>query len=215
MKKGSQELAEEAAGLAGRDTPVAQDVRERNKGRHGRIIDRLELGDRAAVGGVELLGVAEADVVDRRGVAGQAVVGGRVVVLHLVVHRPDLGELAHHLREPGQVLGDEQARLGRGDRLELAADAVGGVGLHVERIEVRRPAELVEEDDVLGLGTKSRSQFRRAEQGGQVQAREPADPAFSRLRRESRLVIWKSGQPSAMRRSFPFRVNAAAGIPCY
>ena len=52
----------------------------------------------------------------------------------------------------GRCSVSRQARLTGRDRLELAADAVGGVGLHVERVEMRRAAELVQEDEVLGAG---------------------------------------------------------------
>ena len=47
------------------------------------------------------------------------------------------------------MLGDEKSRGLRLDRLELAANAGRGIGLGVERIEVRRPAELEEHDDAL------------------------------------------------------------------
>ena len=109
--------------LAGRDAAVAKDVRERYERRHRRIVGRPQPGDRAAVGRIKLLRVAEPDVVERRSVTGQAVIGGRVVVLHPVVYRADLRELVDHRGEPGQVLADRQTRLAGGDRLELAANA--------------------------------------------------------------------------------------------
>ena len=108
-----------------------------------------EPGDRAAVGGVELLGVAQADVVERRRMAGQAVVRRRVVVPHRVMDRADLGELSMTVANRGRCSVTVQAGLGRRDRLELAADAVGRVRLHVEGVDVRRAAELVQEEDVL------------------------------------------------------------------
>ena len=150
MKNGSNALPRKLACWPGVTLPSRRTCGyETNDGIAGSS-DRREPGDRAAVGRIELLRVAEPDVVERRGVAGQAVIGRRVVVLHPVVHRADLREPVDHRGEPRQVLADRQARLAGGDRLELAANARRRVGLHVERVQVRRAAELVQEDDVLG-----------------------------------------------------------------
>ena len=99
--------------LARRDAAVAEHVGIRDKRRDGRVVGRLELGDRAAVGRIQLLRVAQPDVVERRRVAGQAVVGRRVVVLHPVVDRSDLRELVDHRGEPRQMLGDRRGPAGR------------------------------------------------------------------------------------------------------
>ena len=92
--------------LARRDAAVAQDVRERDERWDRPIVGRPELGDRAAVRWIKLLGVAEPDVIERRSMPGQAVIRGGVVVLHPVIDRSDLGELADHRGEPGQVFAD-------------------------------------------------------------------------------------------------------------
>ena len=147
-----ERLAEETRVLAGRNAAVAEHVRIGNKCGNCRILVRPELGDRAPIRRVQILGIAEADVVERRGVAGQAVIRRRVVVLHRVIHRPDLREPTYHFRKLRQMLTHDQARLARLDRLELAPNTLGCVGLHVECVNVRRAAELVQEDDVLCLG---------------------------------------------------------------
>ncbi len=158
--------------LAGRDAAVAEHVRIGDERRDSGIVGRAEPGHRAAIGRIELLRVAEADVIERRRVAGQAVIGRRVVVSHRVVHRSHLGEPVNHRGETRQVLGDRETRLAGGDRRELAPDARRRVGLHVERVQVRRSAELVQEDHVPGprphAGTArvGRSQERRQAQPG-------------------------------------------------
>ena len=68
--------------------------------------------------------------------------------------------------------------LAGGDRLELAADAVRRVGLHVERVEVRRPAELVQEDDVLGPRRSRRGVCSALKSEGSAR---PGDPRRARL----------------------------------
>ena len=151
--------------LARRDAAVAQHVRKRDERGNRPIVGRPQPGDRAAVRRVQLLGVAEPDVVERRSVSGQAVIRGRVVVLHPVIHRANLGELVDHRGEPRQVLADRQARLTGRDRLELAANAGRRGRLHVERVQMRRAAELVQEDDVLGPSHRARSLFGLQERG--------------------------------------------------
>ena len=129
-------LAEKARRLAGGHAAVAEDVGVRDIRRHGWIGHGAEPGDRAAEGRVKLLGVAEPDVVERRLVAGEAVIGGRVVVLHPMMDRTDLRAAAQDLREAGEMLRQVQTRPARRDRLELAPDAVGGVGLHVKSVNM-------------------------------------------------------------------------------
>ena len=206
-------LAQEAGVLPRRDAAVAEHVGKRNEAGNRRVLDGREPGDRAAVGGVKLLGVAEADVVQRRGVAGQAVVGGRVVVPHRVMDRADLGELVQDGRPPRQVLGDRQAGLARGDRLELAADAIGSLRLHVERVDVRGPAELVQEDDVPGAGTRAARLARRPGAARRDSARRtpPCPPGARRVARTARRLESRGIRGSSAGRP---HLSGGGGIPC-
>ena len=147
-------------------------MREGREAGDGRVFDRAQAGDGRAVGGVKLLGVSQADVVERGRMAGQAVVGRRVVVAHRVMDRAHLGERVDDGGEPRQVLGDGETGLGRRDGLELAANAVGRGRLHVEGVDVRRAAELVQEENVLGPRLQPRL-LGGSQPGGQVQPREP------------------------------------------
>ena len=89
--------------------------------------------------------------------------------------------------------------MARLDRLELAADAVRGVGLHVEGVDVRRAAALVQEDDVLGPGPDGPTTSEARSRCGRSRPANPATPRpSSRLRRVRRLVARKSGQPRFM-----------------
>ena len=108
MKNGSNALPRKLACWPGVTLPSRSTWGKATNAGNRRVVGRLQPGHRAAVGGVKLLGVAEPDVVQRRGVAGQAVVGRRVVVLHRVMHRTHLGEPVEDRGEPGQVLGDRQ-----------------------------------------------------------------------------------------------------------
>ena len=109
-----------------------------------------ELIDDAAVGGKQVERIAQPLVVGRRGVAGEGVVAGRVVVLHRVRERADQRHLVHPLGRLGQLLADLDVRAARRDRRQRPANAVGGVGLHVEHVDVARPAPLEQEDHPLG-----------------------------------------------------------------
>ena len=73
---------------------------------------------------------------------------------------------------------------GRGDRLELAADPVGRVRLHVEGVDVRGAAELVQEEDVLRPRAQPRP-LGGPQPGGQVQPGEPRGAGLEQVRRES------------------------------
>ena len=148
--------------LTRRDAAVAQHVRVRDERRHRRVQGRLQLGDGTPVGRVKLLGVAQADVVNRGHVPGQAVISCRVVVLDPVVYRTNLGEAIDDRREPRQMFGDPEPRLTGRNRLELASNPVRGIRLHVEGVEMRRPAELVQKDDVLGTSQLARMPARPA-----------------------------------------------------
>src|SRR5439155_24168492 len=67
-----------------------------------------------------------------------------------VVHRPDQAELVRHSRQLREQLAQVYARHPRRDRPERAADLARGVRLRVERVEVGRPADEVDEDAGLG-----------------------------------------------------------------
>jgi hypothetical protein len=54
--------------------------------------------------------------------------------------------------EARKVLADGETRKIGPDRVELAANARGGGGLHVEGVEMAGAAELMEEDDRAGAG---------------------------------------------------------------
>jgi hypothetical protein len=59
---------------------------------------------------------------------------------------PEQGELVQDGGEPGEVFAELDAGDSGGDRLELSAVLTGGVGLGVERIEMRRSAGKIDED---------------------------------------------------------------------
>ncbi len=61
--------------------------------------------------------------------------------------RADERDLVHDLGDLGQLLADLDAAALGGDRLVRPADALGRVRLHVEHVDVARPAALEEEDD--------------------------------------------------------------------
>ena len=68
-----------------------------------------------------------------------------------MIQGADDGDAVHHLRHVRQVFAHVAARQRRADRLEGAARLGRRCRLHVERVELARPAEQVEEDDVLRL----------------------------------------------------------------
>ena len=76
----------------------------------------------------------------QRPVAGVHVLGAQLVGGQRVAHAAQDGELVGHLGQLGQVLADLHARHVGVDRLELAAEFAGGVGLQVEGVHVRRAA---------------------------------------------------------------------------
>ena len=111
-----------------------------------------------------------------------------------MIDRPDLGKLVDHLGEPRQMLADGQARLSGRDRLKLAANAGRSARLHVKRIQMRRSAELMQEDDVLGPRPRTRASARPSSKEGRLKPAMPAVPASSSRRRENRQVVRKSRQ---------------------
>ena len=65
-----------------------------------------------------------------------------------VIDGADQRHLVHHRRQPGEDLGDLDARhLGR-DRPERPADLLGRIGLHVPGVELRRAADQEQQDAV-------------------------------------------------------------------
>ena len=109
------------------------------------------LADRADVGRVGRRGLIQGPVV---GVSGQE--RQRVVRVERVAERTDQRRPVHPACQPWQVLADVEAGQRRGDRPELAPDAVGGIGLEVEHIDVRRAAEQVEHEDRSGRPARAR-----------------------------------------------------------
>ncbi len=62
----------------------------------------------------------------------------RTVGADRVAQRTDQHAAVHDLRQPRHVLADGDPRRRRGDRAELAADLLGGVGLEVPHVDRRR-----------------------------------------------------------------------------
>ena len=143
-------LAEEARVLAGRDGAVGDDVRIRDEGRHVLRAGR-ELVHHGTVRGKQRERIAQALVIARRGAATQRVVTRRVVVLHRVIHRADERDLVHDLGHARETLAHLDAVGAGGDRLVRPANLFRRVRLHVEHVDVARPAPLEKEDDGLGL----------------------------------------------------------------
>ena len=84
--------------------------------------------------------------------------GGRphhAVEVPRVIEGADDGYAVHDLRQVRQVFAHVAAGELRADGLERAARLGGGRRLHVQRVELARPAEEVEEDDVLGAAEAS------------------------------------------------------------
>jgi hypothetical protein len=110
-----------------------------------------ELIDDAAEGGEQVERIAQPLVVARRRLPGEGVVAGRVVVLHGVGQRADERDVVHPLGRFGQLLADLDIRAARGNRLERAAIVVRRIRLHVEHIDVARPAPLEQKHHRLRL----------------------------------------------------------------
>ena len=115
-------FAEEAGVLTRRDLTVAQDVRVGDKRRHPVRGRREPVHDRA-IRRKQLLRVPQPDVVERRRVTRQRVVGRRVVVLHRVMHRSHQRDLVHHLRHFRQLVGDANPRRGGVDHSKVTPHA--------------------------------------------------------------------------------------------
>ena len=169
-------LAQEAGRLAGRDAAVADHVRERDERRDRRVVRPAGAGRPCCRRPGRAPGCRGAGC---RRAAGRGRSG--------CSSRPSCGSSSgggptgpgRTGRAPSRTGAGARSGAGPGvsdgDRLELAADAVGGVGLHVERVDVRRPAALVQEDDVLGPRPRGRAAPRRPAAGSAGSG--PANPA--------------------------------------
>ena len=96
---------------------------------------------------------------DPHGEAGHALEARMLV--ELADERADHRQLVHDGRRSGQQLADLDSRQLRGDRLELAADSRGSIGLEVERVLVRQAAREVDHDHRLVRRPSRRSGSRR------------------------------------------------------
>ena len=150
-------LAEEAGSATlSDDIAFLQRARQHDEREHGLFL-RLEAGDvgaevREILGAWRLQLAGWADFVGR--VAGHHLVNGGGVIeqpVGRVAHGADHGEFIIHLCQIWQQLGEMHAgQLGL-DGLKHAAHLVGGIGLGIPKIEVRRAALQIAENDALGL----------------------------------------------------------------
>ena len=96
-----------------------------------------------------------------------------------------------------------------GDRLELAPDSLGGVGLHVEGVEVAEAAGREDQDHRLrprGRGSTRQGRGPGGEQGGQAEARgRPENPTW---RNSRRTIPWAWRWGVGHRRSLANRTRA-------
>ena len=143
--------------------------------------------------------VAEPLVVGRRGEAGEAVVAGRVVVLHRVLQAADDGELVGHRGELRDALAEDARRASWSCvGLVPAADVVRARRASGRTFVLARAAPLVQEDDGLrgGLGLRLRRR-RRREQLREGKPEEAAPPTRRAERRvTSRISIISSARTS-------------------
>ncbi len=116
-------------------------------------------------------------------------VAGRVVVRR-VRQRADQRPVVAALRPASAGARRSHARRARGDRLELAADLVRGVGLQVEAVVLRQAAGEEDVDDRPGLPAPAAPAGGR--QGAQARRRgscpgraDPIAPAWMAVRRDA------------------------------
>ena len=160
--------------LAGpRQRSLDQRIRQRHARRQSIVPRPLIAEDRSVAGEI----ATREDVVEigrppeRHRRAGEDVMRRRQVIMFPVRERAHQGPAIHPLRQPRQMLARSRpARSCRLDAPELAANLGGGVGLHVERIEMAESAGEQDEDDRAGaprsLGRRlGREQFREREPG--------------------------------------------------
>ena len=97
--------------------------------------------------------------------------------------RPVTGRTVRATGQTGQQLADVNPRDRRRDRLERPAVLGGRVGLHVEGVEMARPAPEPEHDDGCAGGGVSRAAACTQRQSPKVSPRAPAVPARRNARR--------------------------------
>ena len=187
VTNGSNAAAEEPCPLAGQERPVVAHpvgrVDEVGQAPAGRAELRQHGAERREVSGDGLVISRPPD--DRRP-AGQRVVGPGVVVGDRVVDRPDERQVVGLLRQHRQVLAELAARHGRLDRLELAADLRGGVGLHVPGVLVRRAPFQEHQDHRLDLRPARCRRLPARSRPGRLSPSRPAPPTRRTSRRRGR-----------------------------
>ena len=172
-------FAKKTRALSRRDRAVANDPRRRDERRH-RFGDRRQTVHDRPISREQLRRVAQCDVVHRRRMPRERIVGRRVVILHVVVHRPDKRHLVHRFGQPRQMLADGDAVRLRGNRLVRAANAFRRLRLHVEHVNVTGPAELIEKNH--GFGPRP----------GRISSSELRFPSFNQRLRPQQ---FRQGQP--------------------
>ncbi len=153
--------AEEAGVLAGPGQRAFHQERRQHHAAGDAVGPRTDV---VQARGVARIVVARGDLVEERarlGVAGQELVRG-VEVVRLVVRHATGRSASWSVRVARRGRCSQTTMPGhvRGDRLELAADALGGVGLHVERVEVAQPAGQEDQDHRLRPGLAPRRRRR-------------------------------------------------------
>ena len=166
------------------DRPAGQ----RDKPRE-RVVPPLASHDRAEVGRVNRRGRARAGQGDRARLAMT------VVEVHIA---PDQRILVRSGRQPGQQLGESNARCAGGDRGERAAIFGRSFGLGVKQIEMARTAPQPDEQDRFGFSGLGR---RNVPWPAAARANGAAKPARRNVRR---LTPCRFRKESSRRRSSPW-----------
>ena len=78
--------------------------------------------------------------------SGERVIDHRRVIMVVMADRPHDRVLVSQPREARKMLADVKPGNARGDRLEGSANLGGRLGLEVPHVQVRRPAQKVDED---------------------------------------------------------------------
>ena len=116
-----------------------------------------------------------------RRLAGQDAMDRDQVVPLRMRHRADDRQLIGPRREAGEMLADLDAGHGRRDRLELAADLVGRLGLHVERVVLPQPAAEQDHDHRPRPARRPAARGRRAPARQQPRQPHPQQPRVADL----------------------------------
>ncbi len=190
---------EEARVLAGPDQRPFHQERRQHDAAGNPIAPGADHVDR---GGIARIIVARGDLVEERPrlrVAGQDLVGRVEVVGIRMRQRPHDRHLVGPRGQERQVLAVPDARHRRVDRLELAADAVWRLGLHVERVEMTQAARQEDDDHRL----RPRLESRRLDAGsagrlGATPQREELGQAQPQQARESDLEEFAAEDPHRM-----------------